>query len=185
LGEGILKARVAGLVLALVGPMAAVSAVSAAPAPLRGISVDLSWTDSRTEKFLDTGEEKPGHQTSQVLLYISEQGRFFSRFNRVAKGNNNRLVNAAVSGEGKSVLNWRFDGRSVAADQKFAGSGARRIVVSFSDDASSCSLRVVHGKEGSAPIRYPGLTSHRPIELVRIEVTNTSCQVRQGNAFGQ
>jgi hypothetical protein len=158
---------------------------SAGPAPLRGISIDLSWTDNRTEKFLDTGEEKPGHQTSQVQLYISEQGRFFSRFNRVAKGNNNRLVNSAVSGEGKSVLNWRFEGRSVAADQKFAGSGARRIVVSFGDDASSCSLRVVRGKEGSAPIRYPGLTSHRPIELIRIEVTNTSCQVRQGNVFGQ
>lgn len=162
-----------------------VGETSAAPAPLRGISVDLSWTDNRTEKFLDTGEEKPGHQTSQVQLYISEQGRFFSRFNRVAKGNNNRLVNSAVSGEGKSVLNWRFEGRSIAADQRFVGSGARRIVVSFGDDASSCTLRVIHGKEGSAPIRYPGLTSHRPIELVRIEVINTSCQVRQGNVFGQ
>ncbi|WP_441238733.1 hypothetical protein [Bradyrhizobium sp. 930_D9_N1_4] len=169
----------------LVLPVMASSGTSAAPAPLRGISVDLSWTDNRTEKFLDTGEERPGYQTSQVQLYISDQGRFFSRFNRVAKGNNNRLVNSAVSGEGKSVLNWRFEGRSVAADQRFAGSGARRIVVSFGDDASSCSLRVIHGKEGSAPIRYPGLTSRRPIELIRIEVTNTSCQVRQGNVFGQ
>lgn len=174
------------LIVALLAlPVLTSGPVSAASAPLRGISVDLSWTDNRTEKFLDTGEEKPGYQTSQVLLYISEQGRFFSRFNRVSKGNNNRLVNAAVSGEGRSVLNWRFEGRSVAADQKFAGSGARRIVVSFSDDASSCTLRVIHGKEGSAPIRYPGLTSHRPIELIRIEVTNTTCQVRQGNAFGQ
>lgn len=182
--KGIMKASVALLVLAWLGPMVAASAVSAA-APLRGISVDLSWTDNRTEKFLDTGEEKPGYQTSQVQLYISDQGRFFSRFNRVAKGHNNRLVNTAVSGEGKSVLSWRFEGRSIAADQKFGGSGARRIVVSFSDDASSCTLRVIHGKEGSAPIRYPGLTSLRPIELVRIDVTNTTCQVRPGNVFGQ
>lgn len=171
-----------GLVLL---PGLAPGEIFAAPAPLRGISVDLSWTDSRTEKFLDTGEEKPGYQTSQVQLYISDQGRFFSRFNRVARGRDNRLVNSAVSGEGKSVLDWRFEGRSIAADQKFAGSGARRIVVSFGDDASSCTLRVIHGREGSAPIRYPGLTSHRPIELIRIEVTNTSCQVRQGNVFGQ
>jgi len=181
-----MRGRSTRLSLALLAlPAVLAGEVSAAPAPVRGISVELSWTDNRTEKFLDTGEEKPGYQTSQVQLYISEQGRFFSRFNRVAKGNNNRLVNAAVSGEGRQVLNWRFEGRSAVADQKFAGSGARRIVVSFGDDASSCSLRVVHGKEGSAPIRYPGLTSHRPIELIRIEVTNTSCQVRQGNVFGQ
>ncbi|WP_298886018.1 hypothetical protein [uncultured Bradyrhizobium sp.] len=176
-------ARLVVACLGLLSPTGSPS--SAAPAPLRGISVDLSWTDNRVEKFLDTGAEKPGYQTSQIQLYISEQGRFFSRFNRVAKGKNNRLVNSAVSGEGRSVLNWRFEGRSIAADQKFAGSGARRIVVSFGDDASSCSLRVIHGKEGRGPIRYPGLTSHRPIELVRIEVINTSCQVRQGNVFGQ
>jgi len=39
----------------LVLPGLAPGEVFAAPAPLRGISVDLSWTDSRTEKFLDTG----------------------------------------------------------------------------------------------------------------------------------
>ena len=173
------------IVALLLLPVATSGPVSAASAPLRGISVDLSWTDNRTEKFLDTGEEKPGHQTSQVQLYISEQGRFFSRFNRVSRGQNNRRGHSAVAGGGTSVLNWGVEGRNLAADQKFAGSGARRIVVSFSDDASSCTLRVIHGKEGSAPIRYPGLTSHRPIELVRIEVINTSCQVRQGNVFGQ
>ncbi|MET4390634.1 hypothetical protein ABIB73_006416 [Bradyrhizobium sp. F1.4.3] len=50
---------------------------------------------------------------------------------------------------------------------------------------SSCTLRIVHGKEGSAPIRYSGLTSQRPIELIRIDVTNTTFQVRQGNVFGE
>ena len=161
------------------------SSAASAAAGLRGISVDLSWIDNRTEKFLDTGQEKPGTQTSQVRLYISERGRFFSRFYRVGTGRHSRLLNDVVSGEGKQILNWHFEGRNAVADQKFNGSGARRIIVSFSDDASSCSLRVLHGKAGGAPIRYPGLTSHRPIELIRIEVTSTSCQVRQGNVFGQ
>jgi hypothetical protein len=156
----------------------------AAPAALKGISVELSWTDNRMEKFLDTGKIQSGYQISQVQLYISEQGRFFSQFNRKARGRGNRLQNSAVSGQGKSVLHWRFEGRSVVADQKFNGSGARRIAISFSDDASSCTVRVIHGKSNGAPVRYPGLTSHRPIELVSIEVTGTSCQVQKGNIFG-
>jgi hypothetical protein len=87
-----------------------------------------------------------------------------------------------ASSEGKSVLNWRFEGNSIVADQKFA-SGARRIAVSFDAAVSSCSVRVVHGKESSAAIRYRGLTSGYPIQLMSIEVTSTSCSVRQGNIF--
>jgi hypothetical protein len=150
---------------------------------VRGISIELSWTDSRVERFLDTGEEKPGYQVSAVRLYISEQGRFFSKFSRTARGRGNSLDRQGVSGEGPHVLNWHFQGRTVVGDQKFNGSGARRVVVSFGDSYSSCAVQVVHGKEGNKSIRYPGLTSLRPIELIRIEVTSTSCQVRKGNIF--
>jgi hypothetical protein len=151
--------------------------------PIRGISVELSWTDTRIEKYLDTGEEKPGYQHSTVQVYISDQGRFFSRFNRRARGPGNTSEKMAVSGEGDHILNWHFQGRTIAADQKFNGSGARHVVVSFDENVSSCSIQLIHGKEGNSPIRYPGLSSHRPIELIRIDVTNTTCQVRKGNIF--
>jgi hypothetical protein len=71
----------------------------------REISLELSWTDSRIERFLDTGQEKPGHQISTVRLYISERGRFFSKFNRTARGRGNTLEKQAVSGQGANVLN--------------------------------------------------------------------------------
>jgi len=136
------------------------------------------------EKFLDSGQEQPGYQISAVQVYVSEQGRFFSKFDRKARGAGNRQHDQGVSGQGSAVLNWHFQGRTIVGDQKFNGAGARRIVVSFSDDFSSCTVQVIHGKEGQRPIRYSGLTSRRPIELVSIEVTGTSCQVKKGNIFG-
>jgi hypothetical protein len=161
--------------------LAPLDAFSATATGLRGKSVELSWTDSRVEKRLDTGREFSNSQISTVRVYLSEQGRFFSKFSRFARRGGS-LDRHAVSGEGKSVLNWRFEGNSIVADQKFA-SGARRIVVSFDAAVSSCSVRVVHGKESSAAIRYRGLTSGYPIQLMSIEVTSTSCSVRQGNIF--
>jgi hypothetical protein len=61
--------------------------------------------------------------------------------------------------------------------------GARRIIVSFDAGVSSCSVRIVHGKDSSAAIRYRGLTSGNPIQLMSIEVGATSSCVRQGNIF--
>lgn len=150
---------------------------------LLGKSIVLTWVDSRVEKRLDTGREFPNRQTSTARVYISEQGRFFSAFDRKARGKRNRLQRQSVSSEGKSVLNWRFEGKNIVADQKFAHSGARRVVVTFDPEFSSCSLQVIHGKQGGAPIRYPGLTSGNPIELISIEVTYTTCSVQRGNVF--
>src|SRR5689334_995999 len=55
----------------------------------RGISLELGWNDKRIEKFLDSGQEQPGYQMSTVQVYISEQGRFFSKFIRKSRGAGN------------------------------------------------------------------------------------------------
>jgi hypothetical protein len=51
------------------------------PAILRGNSAVLSWSDSRTVKDME-GRQKNVDQTSEIKLYISEQGRVFSRSKR-------------------------------------------------------------------------------------------------------
>jgi hypothetical protein len=159
------------------------TALAAPPASgLRGKSIELTWTDTRVEKRLDTGRESHNRQTSTIRVYISEQGRFFTSFDRKARGKRNRSEKRGVSGEGKSLLNWRSEGNTIVADQKFA-QGARRVVVSFESGFSSCSVKVIHGKQGGAPIRYFGLTSRNPIELVSIDVTYTTCSIRSGNVF--
>ena len=82
------------------------------------------------------------------------------------------------------MLNWRSEGTSLAADQRFVR-GARRLIVTFDANYSTCSLRVLHGKEaGSSSIQYVTFKSKEPVELLSINVTSASCTIATGNPFG-
>jgi hypothetical protein len=159
---------------------------ASAPAQLRGKTISLAWSDSRVEKIIASGRERPVAQSSTVKVYIGTEGRFFTQFGRVANGGSRPSVLDVkeVSGGG-SVLNWHVDGLNLTADQKFAR-GARRLVVTFDSGFSSCSLRVLHGKEaGLASIQYMTFNNKEPVELTSINVTSTNCSVAAGNSFAQ
>jgi hypothetical protein len=88
---------------------------ASAPAQLRGKTISLAWSDSRVEKIIASGRERP-------------------------------------------------------VDSGF----------------SSCSPRVLHGKEaGLASIQYMTFNNKEPVELTSINVTSTNCSVAAGNSFAQ
>ena len=153
-----------------------------APSPLRGKNFNLSWTDNRVEKIVSSGVERPVTQSSVVTVYVSGEGRFFSKFGRTV---GHGFVNASeVSGGDRNMLNWRSEGSTLAADQHFVR-GARRLIVTFDGNYSTCSLRVLHGKEaGSANIEYVTMARKEPVVLQSISVTATACTIGTGNPFG-
>lgn len=152
-----------------------------AAAQLRGKNLNLSWNDNRVEKILGSGRERPVTQSSAVTVYVSADGRFFSKFGRTT---GHGFVNKSeVSGGDRNMLNWRAQGATLSADQHFM-KGARRLIVTFDGSFSTCSLRVLHGKEaGSANIEYVTMTSKEPVVLQSINVTSTSCTIATGNPF--
>lgn len=152
-----------------------------APAQLRGKNLQISWTDNRVEKIVSSGRERPVTQSSNVLVYVSAEGRFFSKFGRTAGYG---FVNSnEVSGGNRNMLSWRAQGGTLSADQHFM-KGARRLIVTFDGSFTSCSLRVLHGKEtGSANIEYLTMTNKEPVILQSISVTSATCSIATGNPF--
>lgn len=151
------------------------------PVQLRGKALTLSWSDNRVEKILATGQERPLSQNSSVTVYVGTEGRFFSEFGRsVGRG----IVNKKdVSGDTHNALNWRVEGATLVADQRFTR-GARRLIVTFDSSFGACTLRVLHGKEaGSSTIQYSTMQTRQPAELVSVNVTSTSCAITTGNPF--
>jgi hypothetical protein len=172
----------------LCATFASTTAYSAsAPAQLRGKTIDLNWSDNRVEKVIASGRERSVTQSSMVKVYIGTEGRFFTQFGRFANNggrHTNSLDLKEVSG-GNSTLNWHVEGLNLTADQKLMR-GARRLIVTFDSGFSSCSLRVLHGKEaGLAPIQYTTLNNKEPVELTSINVTSANCSVATGNSFAQ
>lgn len=130
---------------------------------------------------MSSGRERPITQSSTVTVYVSAEGRYFSRFGRTT---GHGFVNKSeVSGGDRNMLSWRSDGANLSADQHFMR-GARRLIVTFGSDFSSCSLRVLHGKEaGSANIEHLTMTNKEPVVLQSISVTSASCTIASGNPF--
>jgi hypothetical protein len=152
------------------------------PAILRGNSAVLSWSDSRTVKDME-GRQKNVDQTSEIKLYISEQGRVFRRFERQA-GRSGAKTLSQVSGASDNYLHWRFEGGALTADQQFV-KGARRVSINFGEGFRNCSIKVLHGKQvGAQTIHYRDYNTDAEYEILTIAVTSTSCSIQAGNIFG-
>lgn len=154
---------------------------SGVPAQLRGKALTLNWIDQRVEKMISDGRERPLTQSSGIIVYVSAEGRYFSKFSRTT-GRSSKNLNE-VSSDNRGQLNWRAEGRTLVADQRFV-KGARRLIVSFDDSYGSCTLRVLHGKEaGSANIEYITFGDKVHVVLQSIQTTSASCSMQAGNPF--
>ncbi len=157
------------------------AAAAAIPAGLRGHSLAVAWTDDRTIRD-PSGREKQLAQTSALTLYVSGAGRVFSRFDR-STGRSDTSSLLQVSGAPSDFLHWNWEGGSLVADQHF-DRGARRVIISFGEGWSNCTLRVLHGKEvGSSSIVYSGYRDGVKYQILSIAVTSTSCTIQPGNVF--
>ena len=159
-----------------------------APRQLYGKTVVIGWNEYRVQRC-DDGETKRGHTASSLLVYVSENGRLFTRLHRRGgggrsnsndldpQGGNNR------SGTGSaSNLNASFEGATLAV-QNSMQSGARRIQATFNGGFTGCSLQVMFGKEGGSDIRHRTMDG-KMCNIVSTEVSGNSCSIRSGNLVG-
>jgi hypothetical protein len=80
-------------------------------------------------------------------VYISGKGRLFTEktfYDSLLYRHPARTTEVSDSPDGKEV-EWRVEGRSLAAYRDF-GSGVRRMIVDFDKDYQTCSLKVSFGK---------------------------------------
>ena len=171
----------AAAALAFANPISSAGA-AATPEGVRGHSLAVAWTDQRTIRD-PAGQEKQRTQNSALTLYVSATGRVFSRFDRTT-GRRDSTTQQQVSDGPDNLLSWKWEGGALVADQHF-DRGARRVIVSIDAGGSTCSVRVLHGKEaGSSAIVYTGYNDRVKYEIVSIAVTETSCTIKPGNVFG-
>jgi hypothetical protein len=62
-------------------------------------------------------------------------------------------------------------------------SGARRIQATFNSGFTSCSLRVIYGKEGGANQYHRAMNGKR-YTILSTDVSGTSCSIQAGNLVG-
>jgi hypothetical protein len=170
-----------GWLLGSAGPAAA----DTAPAALHNKTVVLTWTEKRSQKA-DSGELKHPTTTSDFRIYVSSAGRLFSRFTRTdlrsGRSNSSELApdgNISFAGIGQGLRTTRFEGSRLTSDNKMR-SGARRIQAEFDADYRGCTLRVIYGKEGDAPLYHRAMDG-RMYTVLSIDVIAPACSIKDGN----
>jgi hypothetical protein len=169
------------LIAALAGALpVAQSRADPIPAALRGNSVVLSWSDFVTWKD-DEDNVKNKSDTVAVKLYVSNQDRIFSSY-ELRRPHKHKVTGDSpideVSGVDEKKLHWKFEGGALIADENFWKNGARRLIVSFTDDFKQCSLDVfVAKKAGSPQVKHAGRS------LGEIAISAKTCSLQPGNIF--
>ncbi|HEY0848366.1 MAG TPA: hypothetical protein VGD96_00520 [Bradyrhizobium sp.] len=161
-------------VLALAGTLMG-GAAHAAPQQLLNKSVTVSFSITVPSRGSDGSTHAKPRAVTRTM-YISNQGRVFSRADRRA-GKNSQTIERAP-GEG----NIRISGNSLVGVIVFP-SGASQLTVNFDPAGSSCTAQVVMGAERGKPIVYKGLDGKSYTQTGPAQVSGVSCSVRAGNAF--
>jgi len=156
---------------------------ASAPALLQGKSVIVTWTEKRVQRPLDEKLVRSVTVSVGLDLYVSDQGRVFSRMRRQNEhqaAKRDRLPGESLTGYAGET---RFEDRSLTIDNKYA-SGARRIVVAFDAGYGGCTASIIQGKEnGSQKMIMTSMINKKKLEVHSIEVLTPRCSVRQGNVF--
>jgi len=154
-----------------------------APMALRGKSVIVAWVEDRSLREVGETSFRDVRNTFSKNIYISTEGRPFQRLTVTAGAH-------AASGEGSvgatgDNYQVHFQGHSLEMTGGLS-SGARRIVVTFNDNHTSCEARVVTAKPAGAELlRIKSLVSGRLFEIRSTSVSGTTCTMREGNVFAQ
>jgi hypothetical protein len=175
----------------IAGPLlipAAGAHAAEAPRQLFGKTVEMGWNEYRVQRC-DDGEVKRGHTSSSLLVYVSENGRLFTRLNR--RGGGGRSNSNDVDPEGGNQrsgtgaagnLNPSFEG-SFLVIQSAMRSGARRIQATFDPGFAGCGLHVRFGKEGGTEMRHRTMDG-KMCNIISTDVSGTACAIRAGNLVG-
>ncbi|MGO4716582.1 hypothetical protein [Bradyrhizobium sp. 2TAF24] len=161
--------------------------VHAAPQQLYGKSVIITWTEERQQKPLGESEIRAVGAAGELDLYVSEQGRNFSRMRFTVPNARGRLKSGSrdqVSGENKA-RHFNFSGTTLNVGMPRGQGGATQVVVNFDSGFQSCTARVIVGKTpGADRMVARSLITRMPVEIYSAKAGGENCRVQSGNVFG-
>jgi len=176
----------------LVGATAAIlvslpSIATAAPRELYGRSVLVSWSEDRQQKLPGEDEIRNVGAFAELNVYVSEQGRAFSRIRFSVANRKGRMKSGsadAVAGE-NSARNISFGGSTMTASMPRGSAGALQILVSFDGGFQNCTARVISGKTGGAQATHVrSLINGNRLEMYSVKTSGEACRLQNGNVFG-
>jgi hypothetical protein len=153
-------------------------AAQAAPAELLNKSITVSYAVTIPGVKAD-GSQVVGSRAATRTIYISSAGRAFARVNR----RDGKDTQTKEAGPGDSANTVRFAGNKLVGVMKFP-SGAAQMTVSFDPGGQSCSATIVMGREGGHALRWKGVDGAMREATGQATVSNVSCSISSGNAFG-
>lgn len=158
------------------------------PAALHGKSVVLSWNEYRVQRG-DDGHMSRSNTASRFVVYVSSQGRMFSKFSRQnpKSGRSNSSAqapdgNTSVQGVGQNQRTTRFEGNQMVSENAMR-SGARRIQATFNANFTGCTLQVIYGKDSGAN-QYHRAMNGKMYTILSTDVSGATCSIRAGNLAG-
>lgn len=152
-----------------------------APPQARNKSVRLSWTQAGMQRA-DNGQEKPFSIAHTRTIYISSEGRLFTKATRNTKSNSKTgsLAPGESRGYGGSATGVTFEGSQLVGTQAHL-SGAAQFRVTFDGNFTSCTLKLIYGRAGGQ-MRTRGLDG-QIYTMLSQSASGESCAVEAGNAF--
>ncbi|MGA7070123.1 hypothetical protein [Bradyrhizobium sp.] len=147
----------------------------AAPAYLLNKTITVSVTT--TASFVANGRQTTGRRNTTFTIYISTQGRIFSRRVR-------QVGSASETGEAATPtgVNMRFEGEKLVGVAQYV-SGAGRMVVSFDSIGQSCTANFLYGRDNGRPMSWKGLDGVTRTATSPWVASNVTCSIAAGNAF--
>lgn len=148
---------------------------AAAPSQLLNKSVFVSFNIAVPSQGSD-GSSHNSSRISERVIYISSQGRVFTRVTRKA-GRNSEMKEA-----GPETARLNFVGNSLVGVMQMI-SGASQLTVSFDPSFQSCTAKVIAGGENGKAIVYKGLNGVTYTATGKAQISGESCSIRDGNAL--
>lgn len=178
--------------LSTIGMIAALipvpSFAQGAPSQLYGKSITVAWTENRMQRREGSGAEfKPRGIAQSLSVYISSQGRLFSRRTARGKGGGGKRENVGEGGQSPTggLLSTRFQAGTLVVSAELGG-GARLITASFDNGFSGCTGNVRMAREaGRETMRIKSFADGGTIEVQSVTATSATCSIKEGNVFGE
>jgi len=167
---------------------------NAAPQPLYGKTIVVTWQEEHQQKRLEGDQIKSVAAWGEFDVYVSEAGRPFSRlrFSMMGVRENRRGgglrtgTKDAVGGEGGAARNVAFSGDTMTASMPRGAGGALLVSVTFDNGFQSCSARTVSGKApGAVAARIKSIINGGLYDLYSVKTSGESCRIQNGNMFAQ
>lgn len=150
-------------------------------AQIQNKTITASWLVENT--FVAPNGRVFTPTVQQRVIYVSSTGRVFVKATFVSPhGSRSAEVAPGENTPDGGARDVRIEGGKIVAMAALQGGAAGRMVISFDQSYSTCTVEVIIGRSGRGPlVRWgPGGV---PLEVRSQSISGQSCSVREGNAF--